>query len=867
MCIYVQGPLDEPVTYLVHPTPAGSKVLYDTTATGPVGNTFYNYPYFGYTNQTVTNVTTPPTSIEYYNSFASPLLPNSLYGGEPSASGTYTRGMHPSDVLVGYDKNLKVPPTSSSVGTKAMNGYIYLDQVFAVGNGTSGYSKTLESTTSLGEYKKTGVFADGGGHMFGYATCHWIRSCTGSEVLGSPCSGTLSGVDYDGYCFSSDTGSLECGHLTAIDNEYGEKPVAFDASPTVSGVASATSTGAAEVVSPNILPAQAGIVPISDSILTVKASSPGEDGSGGPGKPYRCPAGSPAKSLGSYVSKRMLVAGCMIPTDANYDDLAEVHVPAYCDVPYDYKAGCLIPWAENFDPTAKQSAKCLFKLKGCTDATALNYNSEATENDPDEPCIVPVYGCTVNSSPYAGVDSDTPAYRSSFFGYNWRVFTWYPGGTGKVETNDNTGKYSGFDTAAAYPGTITGKERPLAVKGPPLYSGPKAYNSAANTMSTEGCVVAVEGCMDASAANYDSEATVNTNSWCIPAVNGCMMPDAANAIAIAPNGDKVAFSSDSGPVDGLNPTWDPLVTVHKPNQCSVARYGCMESAALNYDPLANVPRPCAMPLVGCLHPNATNYGCRNPDGGIGKCYINVTVHEPYACKFAWEYVPYPPSPPSPLLPAGIDASLIKTFEQVKTQLIVSGSVADFPDNGCHVARNLYSKLNNDVAACCTCASLNSEGTGKIADTTNANLQCLITGGSIISSLCQAGTVRAASVSIDMVEVFEDAAAAQAQIVATQQSLGSTTDSLQAALGGNLGITFLRPAETTTVTIVTVLEDGSVVVAVNDTNVTIAIEDIAESNVGAIVGGVVGGVCGVLLLLGIAYYCYRKNKASKPVYPA
>ena len=80
------------------------------------------------------------------------------------------------------------------------------------------------------------------------------------------------------------------------------------------------------------------------------------------------------------------------------------------EAPPDWK-GCLFPGAVNFAPGAKESGKCIYHTKGCTSPTALNYNSEAVENDPDNPCVEPVLGCTLSTDSYTNVDAGTPAYK------------------------------------------------------------------------------------------------------------------------------------------------------------------------------------------------------------------------------------------------------------------------------------------------------------------------------------------------------------------------------------------------------------------------------------------------------------------------
>ena len=57
------------------------------------------------------------------------------------------------------------------------------------------------------------------------------------------------------------------------------------------------------------------------------------------------------------------------------------------------------------------------------------------------------------------------------------------------------------------------------------------YNASANVLS--GCVPAIDGCMDSSAANYDAHATIQLGALCVPRVVGCMNPRANSYNPIA----------------------------------------------------------------------------------------------------------------------------------------------------------------------------------------------------------------------------------------------------------------------------------------------------------------------------------------------
>ena len=565
----------------------------------------------------------------------------------------------PSDIKVAVDESLAKVRGNGITPV----GYIYRDQIFSVGNATSGWSKTPEVAPYVAEYAKRGFAGDGRGRMFGYATCNWIKKCSATDLPGSPCQGTLSNVLYKGYCFSSDSGTLECGHLTAIDDEYGQKPIAFGAAATTSQAHTSTQAPGA-YPRDNMMPQSAGVTPQSTSAkLVVMPSSPGADVT------YRCPTGSPAKGIGTFVSRRLLIAGCMISSDPSYDFMAEVHVPGYCAVPADTRVGCMLPAARNFDPLATQSGKCVFETIGCINANAINFNSEASIQSAQYPCIQARYGCSVNpisygikpaiyNGPTIPVAADTPGVKSGYHGSAYR-------GVGVV------------------PETV--------------YNGPVVlnFNNLANAIGTgdDACVIAVEGCMEPNAANYNPKATVNTWTWCIPKVEGCMMTTDDNANA--------AYANPSvHQVDGLNGNFSILTTVHVAKYCVVARYGCNSKPreiqgygepqlAVNHDSSVTVNTVCYWPISGCMNKDALNYGCQDPDA-VSTCTPTitgvdsdqVTSHVKETCKFPWDLKPAPPAPPPPQFPVGLDLqtdNVIVTYT-VSLAFTVDGDVSFWSDD-------------------------------------------------------------------------------------------------------------------------------------------------------------------------------------------
>ena len=596
---------------------------------------------------------------------------------------------------------------------------VYLDSVFPQGGGGRGRgSATAYLATPLAAKNALAlvraIAGEGtSGPLVGRASCKWIASCdTSIDLPGSACNATQNSMFLTGYCFTSDTNTLECGRLTAAYDAYNSE--------------------------------------LGDLADLATA-------------PSRCPVGSPARSMGIFSSRQIAIAGCMNVSNANYDAIATVHVPAYCTDPppsppsqqetrrgreeinHDYYKGCLLAAASNYDPEAKQVGPCVFPTYGCTSAAAVNFNSHATMDDGS--CIVAVPGCTVQATSYAGVDAATPNYRSNFYGSASRGIV--------AET---------------------------------VYNGPVVinYNPLANVLSS--CTVAIEGCMDPTAVNYDPDANVNSGSWCIPKVPGCMMPAAENSIGF--------LNPSASQVDGLNAVFSSAVTLHDTTLCVVTRTGCKEEpyipfgqtaavAAFNYDESVTVSdeSACYFPRTGCLNRAALNYMCASRDAKA-ICYdASVTVHNAAMCVYAWEeFLSAPPSPPPPSSPADVEMAAVTVYRTV-VEFQAEGSVEDYTPEKMAEGLAAYLQLLCDLAApedqystcpdTCTCATSDNTVMG----------------------------VRAASVIISF--ATESASPGTADSVeAAAGTLGDSTAALQSSLGNALGITVLSPPSVSTAVEVT-----------------------------------------------------------------
>lgn len=443
----------------------------------------------------------------------------------------------------------------------------------------------------------------------------------------------------------------------------------------------------------------------------------------------------------------------MIADDHNFTATAEVHVPQMCFLPKDYKKGCMFPGATNYDPTAVQPTNCHYQTKGCTSATAVNYNKEAHIDDGS--CITSVLGCTVksSSSSYVNVASETPGYEQRFVGMPLR--------------------HVGEVILTSYGEVLN-------------------YDQSANVNS--GCIVAIEGCMDATAVNYDSKANKNSNTWCIPKRYGCMMPPYNSA-----NENFWGSGTKAHLRDGGASNFDATATVHVPSDCHVERFGCTDSMAWNYDPHASVDYNCYPATGGCLDDSAVNYNCTSigeDDCSSGTCRFvkksspctnavpRIAYHEPFLCNVESA------SPPPP--PNGITSGSVKSVV-VETTLKLAGSVEDF-------------------------------GSIRLAEIA----------ASFDASTGLTGTVfrvQAASVNLVGTTPVNDESAA----TAAKSSISSSFSSIS-SLNSALGVEALDVP-----VVVSVIEYGD-----------------ANDSTAAIIGGAVGGAVGGLLIIGGAFMMMRKG---------
>jgi len=287
-------------------------------------------------------------------------------------------------------------------------------------------------------------------------------------------------------------------------------------------------------------------------------------------------------------------------------------------------AGNTNAWAGN---QGEIIADCNPAASGCTDATACNYNPNATEDDGscdfgnttcNNPCNA-VLGC-----PDPTADNYNPAANCD-------------------------------DGSCTYPtDPILGCTNSLACN----YDAAATQDDGSCDLGDRDCpdpCNVVYGCTDANAENYNADATCDDDSCDFPVdpVLGCTDPLACNYVATATEDNGSCEFGNSACTDPCNEVFgctDPFADNYDSNatcedgSCETIIGGCLDATACNYDAAANqedgsciygnddCPDPCN-DFSGCTDPAANNY---NFDATCDNGTCNYTVDgctSPIACNF------------------------------------------------------------------------------------------------------------------------------------------------------------------------------------------------------------------------------------------
>ena len=254
--------------------------------------------------------------------------------------------------------------------------------------------------------------------------------------------------------------------------------------------------------------------------------------------------------------------GCMDATASNYDSTAtQAHSSIPCIFP-----GCTDSLASNYDAAATvDDGSCVYPavpIYGCTDSTATNYDATATVDDGS--CTyppIPVSGCTnaaaTNFNALATVDDGSCVFPCNGA---FNIATTTPSCEGVMDGMVQTSNVVGF-----FPG-------PLSTS----WTGPNGFSTTTNgsfasidTSGTYTCTVTDSlgcsvtntvtiignncGCTDPTATNHDAAATVDDGSC---EYDGCMDSTAINYNPLATNNiaGSCLYCGISIPISSTNAT-------------------------------------------------------------------------------------------------------------------------------------------------------------------------------------------------------------------------------------------------------------------------------------------------------------------------
>jgi hypothetical protein len=273
--------------------------------------------------------------------------------------------------------------------------------------------------------------------------------------------------------------------------------------------------------------------------------------------------------------------------------------------------------------TIDDSSCLTLKIYGCTDSTMYNYDSLANSMEYVDQCNYDLILHDLVGNGWVATrlevwqDADTSVFYMTNGGFNqaYNLDLYAPE---EVYIKLFVSQQAQA-TAIECGFTLIGPDEDTIISIQPPFIIP-FFMYEANTYCGNICEEYVYGCMDSLAFNYVDSANTNDDCYYYP---GCISAaylqyhvDTANGYYTDINvQDSCGVYATFGCTDSAAFNYDSLANVDN-GGCLPVVVGCMQPVAFNYNPLANTPDTCIPVIFGCTNVTALNYdSLANTDDG------------------------------------------------------------------------------------------------------------------------------------------------------------------------------------------------------------------------------------------------------------